>query len=125
MGKGHQILVIEDDAAIGRVLQLELEHEGYSVDIARDGLSGLEKALKEPDLVILDLMLPRMDGLEVCRRIRAKSKVPVIMLTAKDRVPDRVSGLDLGADDYLTKPFATEELLARIRAVMRRKPQEG
>ena len=117
----YKILVIEDDAAIGRVLQLELEHEGYEVDAARDGLSGLEKALKEPDLVILDLMLPRMDGLEVCRRIRAKSQVPIIMLTAKDRVPDRVAGLDMGADDYLTKPFATEELLARVRARLREK----
>lgn len=113
------ILVVEDDAAINRVLQLELEHEGYSVETARDGLSGLEQALKEPDLVILDLMLPRMDGLEVCKRLRAKSLVPVIMLTAKDRVPDRVAGLDLGADDYLTKPFSTEELLARVRARLR------
>ncbi|HTC30415.1 MAG TPA: response regulator transcription factor [Candidatus Acidoferrum sp.] len=121
-----KVLVVEDDAAISRVLQLELEHEGYEVDSARDGLEGLEKALKEPDLVILDLMLPRMDGLEVCRRIRAKSKVPIIMLTAKDRVPDRVSGLDLGADDYLTKPFATEELLARVRARLReRAPQSN
>lgn len=115
----YKLLVIEDDAAIGRVLQLELEHEGYEVDVARDGLSGLEKALKEPDLIVLDLMLPRMDGLEVTRRIRAKSNVPIIMLTAKDRVPDRVEGLDVGADDYLTKPFATEELLARIRARLR------
>ncbi len=104
----YKILVIEDDAAISRVLQLELEHENYEVDVARDGLSGLEKALKEPDLVVLDLMLPRMDGIEVCKRIRAKSKVPIIMLTAKDRVPDRVAGLDVGADDYVTKPFSTE-----------------
>jgi DNA-binding response OmpR family regulator len=117
----YQVLVIEDDAAISRVLQLELEHEGYSVDVARDGLSGLERALKEPDLVILDLMLPRMDGMEVCKRIRAKSRVPIIMLTAKDRVPDRVAGLDMGADDYLTKPFSTEELLARVRARLRDK----
>jgi two-component system, OmpR family, response regulator ArlR len=119
-----RILVIEDDAAISRVLQLELEHEGYDVETARDGLSGLEKALKEPDAVILDLLLPRMDGMEVCKRIRAKSQVPIIMLTAKDRVPDRVAGLDIGADDYLTKPFATEELLARVRARLReRSPQ--
>ena len=115
----YKLLVIEDDAAISRVLQLELEHEGYEVEVARDGLSGLEKALKEPDLIVLDLMLPRMDGLEVTRRIRAKSSVPIIMLTAKDRVPDRVAGLDVGADDYLTKPFATEELLARVRARLR------
>ena len=116
-----KVLVIEDDVAIGRVLQLELEHEGYEVDLARDGLSGLEKALKEPDLIVLDLMLPRMDGLEVCKRVRTKSNVPIIMLTAKDRVPDRVAGLDLGADDYLTKPFATDELLARVRARLREK----
>jgi len=114
-----KILVVEDDAAILRVLQLELEHEGYEVEVARDGLTGLEKALKEPDLVILDLMLPKMDGIEVCTRVRAKSAVPIIMLTAKDRIPDRVAGLDTGADDYLTKPFSIDELLARIRARLR------
>lgn len=113
--------MIEDDAAISRVLQLELEHEGYEVESAQDGLSGLERALKEPDLVVLDLMLPKMDGLEVCRRVRAKSRVPIIMLTAKDRVPDRVAGLDIGADDYMIKPFSTEELLARVRARLRDK----
>jgi two-component system, OmpR family, response regulator ArlR len=124
--KTHRILIVEDDTAINRVLQLELEHEGFDVDVARDGLAGLEKALKEPDLVILDLMLPRMDGLEVCKRIRSKSNVPIIMLTAKDRVPDRVAGLDLGADDYITKPFSTEELLARVRARLReRSPQSN
>jgi two-component system response regulator ArlR len=124
--KTHRILVVEDDTAINRVLQLELEHEGFEVDVARDGLAGLEKALKEPDLVILDLMLPRMDGLEVCKRIRSKSNVPIIMLTAKDRVPDRVAGLDLGADDYITKPFSTEELWARVRARLReRSPQSN
>jgi DNA-binding response OmpR family regulator len=114
-----KVLVVEDDTQISRVLKLELEHEGYSVDVAGDGLSGLEKALKEPDLVVLDLMLPKLDGMEVCARIRAKSNVPIIMLTAKDRIPDRVSGLDRGADDYLTKPFSIEELLARIRARLR------
>lgn len=114
-----KVLVVEDDAQIARVLKLELEHEGYSVETAADGLSGLEKALKEPDLVILDLMLPKLDGLEVCTRVRAKSRVPIIMLTAKDRIPDRVSGLDMGADDYLTKPFSIEELLARVRARLR------
>ncbi len=113
--------MIEDDTAISRVLQLELEHEGYEVESAQDGLSGLERALKEPDLVVLDLMLPKMDGLEVCRRVRAKSRVPIIMLTAKDRVPERVAGLDMGADDYMIKPFSTEELLARIRARLRDK----
>jgi DNA-binding response OmpR family regulator len=121
VARPYRILVIEDDAAISRVLQLELEHEGYTVEVARDGLSGLERALKEPDLIVLDLMLPRMDGMEVCKRVRAKSRVPIIMLTAKDRVPDRVAGLDLGADDYVTKPFSTEELLARVRARLREK----
>ncbi len=121
-----KILVVEDDAQIVRVLRLELEHEGYAVETASDGLAGLEKGLKEPDLVILDVMLPKMDGLEVCTRIRAKSTVPIIMLTAKDRIPDRVSGLDLGADDYLTKPFSIEELLARVRARLReRHPHEN
>lgn len=120
------VLVIEDDPAIGRVLQLELEHEGYRVELAADGLIGLEKALKEPDLVVLDLMLPRLDGYEVCKRIRAKSMVPIIMLTARDAVTDRVAGLDLGADDYLTKPFSTDELLARVRARLReRAPQSN
>lgn len=119
--RAHHILVVEDDAAISRVLQLELEHEGYQVTVARDGLSGLELALKEPDLVLLDLMLPRMDGMEICKRVRAKSRVPIIMLTAKDRVPERVAGLDMGADDYLTKPFSTDELLARVRARLRDK----
>lgn len=120
----HKILIVEDDAKISRVLQLELEHEGYSVETAADGLAGLERALKEPDLVILDVMLPKLDGIEVCRRIRAKSTVPIIMLTAKDAIPERVSGLDSGADDYLTKPFSIEELLARVRARLReRDPQ--
>lgn len=118
-GQARTVLVVEDDPAIGRVLQLELEHEGYRVELAVDGLSGLEKALKEPDLVILDLMLPRMDGFELCKRLRVKSRVPIIMLTARDTVPDRVAGLDLGADAYLTKPFSTEELLARVRARLR------
>ena len=115
----YKILVVEDDAQISRVLELELKHEGYEVETARDGLTGLERALKEPDLVILDLMLPKLDGMEVASRVRAKSKVPIIMLTAKDRIPDRVAGLDVGADDYLTKPFSIEELLARVRARLR------
>ena len=119
LDRRFKVLVVEDDAQIVRVLRLELEHEGYVVDTASDGLAGLEKALKEPDLVILDVMLPKMDGHEVCTRVRAKSTVPIIMLTAKDRIPDRVSGLDLGADDYITKPFSIEELLARVRARLR------
>jgi len=122
----YKILLVEDDPQIIRVLRLELEHEGYEVDTAADGLSGLEKALKEPDLVVLDLMLPKLDGMEVASRLRAKSRVPIIMLTAKDRIPDRVAGLDRGADDYVVKPFSIEELLARIRARLRdRDPQEN
>ncbi|GAC1580105.1 MAG: response regulator transcription factor [Candidatus Elarobacter sp.] len=115
----YKILLVEDDPQILRVLRLELEHEGYDVETAGDGLSGLEKALKEPDLVVLDLMLPKLDGMEVATRVRAKSRVPIIMLTAKDRIPDRVAGLDKGADDYVVKPFSIEELLARIRARLR------
>ncbi|HTD37230.1 MAG TPA: response regulator transcription factor [Candidatus Limnocylindrales bacterium] len=122
----YKILLVEDDPQIIRVLKLELEHEGYEVDTASDGLSGLEKALKEPDLVVLDLMLPKLDGLELASRVRAKSRVPIIMLTAKDRIPDRVAGLDRGADDYVVKPFSIEELLARIRARLRdRDPHEN
>lgn len=122
----YKVLLIEDDPQILRVLSLELQHEGYEVETAADGLSGLEKALKEPDLVVLDLMLPKLDGLEVCARVRAKSRVPIIMLTAKDRIPDRVAGLDHGADDYVVKPFSIEELLARIRARLReRDPHEN
>ncbi len=116
-----KILIIEDDVNIARLIELELGYEGYQVFVAHDGNQGLDLFKKDqPDLVLLDVMLPGLDGVEVCKRLRTISKVPVIMLTAKDGVGDRVSGLDSGADDYLTKPFATEELLARIRAVMRR-----
>jgi len=117
----YKILLVEDDPQITRVLKLELEHEGFEVDTAADGLAGLENALKEPDLVVLALMLPNRAGLEACARVRAKSRVPIIMLTAKDRIPDRVAGLDRGADDYVVKPFSIEELLARIRARLREK----
>jgi two-component system response regulator MprA len=121
-----KILIVEDDVNIARLIELELGYEGYQVSVAHDGNQGIDLFKKDqPDLVLLDVMLPGLDGIEVCKRLRGMSKVPVIMLTAKDGVQDRVSGLDSGADDYLTKPFATEELLARIRAVMRRKPQEG
>ncbi len=122
----YKILLVEDDAQIVRVLKLELEHEGFEVETASDGLTGLEKALKEPDLVVLDLMLPKLDGMEVAARVRAKSRVPIIMLTAKDRIPDRVAGFERGADDYVVKPFSIEELIARIRARLRdRAPQEN
>jgi len=117
-----RILIIEDELKIARFLELELKHEGYDVLIAQEGRQGLEKALKEKvDLVILDIMLPGLNGIEVCRRIRLESQVPIIMLTAKDDVSDKVAGLDTGADDYMTKPFAIEELLARIRVALNRK----
>lgn len=115
-----RILIIEDEKMLSRFVQLELEHEGYETDTASDGLSGLEKALKDDyDLMLLDLMLPGMSGIEICRRVRQHSKKPIIMLTAKDDVSDKVMGLDMGADDYVTKPFAIEELLARIRVALK------
>src|SRR5579872_1754634 len=114
-----RILVVEDDANIARVLQLELEHEGFAVELCADGAAAIERALKQPDLILLDILLPRIDGLEVCRRVRKHSTVPIIMLTAKDAVPDRITGLDTGANDYLTKPFSIDELLARIRVQLR------
>lgn len=114
-------MVVEDESKIARFLELELKHEGYEVELAFDGRDGLEKASKQDiDLVILDLMLPLLSGIEVLRRIRKSSDLPVIMLTAKDDVSDKVVGLDSGADDYVTKPFAIEELLARIRVALKR-----
>ncbi len=117
-----KILIVEDETKIARFLELELKHEGYEVDTANDGRNGLQKALTgDVDLVLLDIMLPGLSGIEVCRRVRMESKVPIIMLTAKDDVTDKVAGLDMGADDYMTKPFAIEELLARIRVAISRK----
>ena len=116
-----KILIVEDEAKIARFLELELKHEGYEVEFAADGRTGLEKALApDVDLVLLDIMLPGLSGMEVCRRVRMESQVPIIMLTAKDDVTDKVAGLDMGADDYMTKPFAIEELLARIRVTLTR-----
>jgi len=116
-----KILIVEDEAKIARFLELELKHEGYDVAHAADGRTGLEMALqKDVDLVLLDIMLPGLSGIEVCRRVRMESQVPIIMLTAKDDVTDKVAGLDMGADDYMTKPFAIEELLARIRVTLTR-----
>ncbi len=116
-----RILIVEDERKIARFLELELQHEGYEVATAGDGRTGLEKALTwKPDLMILDLMLPELSGIEVCRRLRHESDVPIIMLTAKDDVSDKVMGLDMGADDYMTKPFAIEELLARIRVGLKK-----
>lgn len=114
------ILLIEDDAEIAAFLEMELRHEGYAVEIARDGLAGLDAALNGThDLILLDVMLPELNGLEVLRRLRAQRDTPVILLTARDAVVDKVSGLDAGANDYVTKPFHIEELLARIRALTR------
>jgi two-component system response regulator MprA len=121
----ERILIIEDDQAILKVLQRGLAYEGYTVDTALDGRTGLILARDhQPDLVILDWMLPGMDGLEVCHRLRTGSSVPILMLTAKDTIQDRVQGLDAGADDYLVKPFNLDELLARIRALLRRTQPE-
>ena len=117
-----RILIIEDEAKIARFIELELSHEGYACEKAEDGRKGLELAESGRfDLVLLDIMLPGLNGLEVLRRLRKTSDVPVIVLTARDAVMDKVSGLDMGADDYVTKPFAIEELLARIRLALRRK----
>ena len=117
-----KILIVEDETKISRFLELELEHEGYQVELAYDGRTGYEKAMSKGfDLIILDLMLPQLNGIEVCRRIRKESAVPIIVLTAKDDISDKVVGLDVGADDYMTKPFAIEELLARIRVALRKK----
>lgn len=116
------ILIIEDEVKIARFLELELHHEGYEVSVSHDGREGLNLALAQSyDLLILDVMLPSLNGMEVLRRIRQVSDLPVIMLTAKDDVMDKVMGLDLGAQDYLTKPFAIEELLARIRVLFKLK----
>ena len=120
----EKILIVEDEEAIARFVELELRHEGYEVGKAADGRTGLELVLGgQYDLVLLDIMLPELSGMEVIRRIRRESQIPVIMLTARDTVMDKVSGLDMGADDYITKPFAIEELLARIRTALRKRPR--
>jgi DNA-binding response OmpR family regulator len=123
---GERILIIEDEDKIARVLSLELEHEGYQTDTIGDGRSSLEKIEGESwDLILLDIMLPKLSGIEVLRRMRRSDNwTPVILLTAKDAVPDKVTGLDLGANDYVTKPFDIEELLARIRACLRTSPKQ-
>ena len=118
-----KILLVEDEEKLARMVELELQYEGYEVEKAFDGRTGLDKALSgEHELILLDIMLPALSGMEVLRRLRRESQVPVIMLTARDTVVDKVSGLDSGADDYITKPFAIEELLARIRAALRKRP---
>ncbi|HEY9086559.1 MAG TPA: response regulator transcription factor [Anaerolineaceae bacterium] len=121
----EHILIVEDDEGIVRLLRRGLTYEGYQVEAALDGETGLAMAReRHPDLVILDLMLPGIDGLEVCQRLRGGSNVPILMLTAKDTLQDRVQGLDAGADDYLVKPFELEEVLARVRALLRRTQTE-
>ena len=117
----HLILVVEDDAKTAAALVLYLEHDGYRVLRAADGRQALELALRErPDLVLLDLLLPQIGGMEVCRQLRREMSAPIIMLTAKSSESDKLEGLDLGADDYITKPFSPRELVARVRAVLRR-----
>lgn len=120
-----RILIVEDEVQLARLMELELDHEGYAVKVSHNGREALELLKEEEfDLVLLDIMLPEMDGIEVCGRLRKFSDIPVIMVTAKDAVPEKVEALDTGADDYITKPFAIEELLARIRALLRRKERE-
>ena len=115
------ILIVEDEKNMSNLLKLELTHSGYQCDQAFDGEDGLKKALENDyELILLDLMLPRINGIELCRQLREKKQTPVIMLTARDEVMDKVNGLQVGADDYLAKPFAMEELLARINALLRR-----
>lgn len=116
-----RILIIEDEDNLSNFVSLELQHEGYEIKVCENGREGLDTALNEDwDAILLDLMLPELNGLEVCRRLRQSKSTPIIMMTARDSVIDRVSGLDHGADDYVVKPFAIEELLARLRAVLRR-----
>lgn len=121
------ILLVEDDQKLARFIELELGYEGYQVSVALDGFTGLSTAREsQPDLILLDWMLPGLSGLEVCHRLRATGdKVPIVLLTAKDEVSDRVAGLDAGADDYVVKPFSIEELLARVRAHLRRNQEEN
>lgn len=121
MTEGRRILVVEDEWRIARFLQMELEHEGFQTAIETNGRMALDRIMQEGfDLILLDVMLPELDGVEVCRRVRELSEVPIIMVTARDDVGAKVTGLDSGANDYLTKPFAVPELLARIRAVLRK-----
>lgn len=121
-GAKSNVLVVDDDRKITSLLQRALLYEGYEVVTANDGKSGLAVAAERPpDVVVLDLMLPGVDGMEVCRRLRAVGDVPILMLTARDTVAERVAGLEIGADDYLVKPFALEELLARVKVLLRRR----
>jgi two-component system response regulator RegX3 len=124
--RAHRILIVEDEPGLAESVRYALETEGFEVTVADTGVSGLDLARRSaPDLVLLDLMLPEMSGLDVCRLIRSSSDVPIIMLTAKDSEADKVTGLELGADDYMTKPFSMRELLARVRAHLRRASKSG
>jgi len=126
MEKSARVLVVEDDGEIADVVRRALDKVGYEVRLAVDGEAALEQSqLFEPDAVVLDLGLPKLDGVEVCRRLRAGGDVPILMLTARDALDARVEGLDSGADDYLVKPFDLQELLARVRALLRRRPPRG
>jgi two-component system, OmpR family, response regulator MprA len=126
MERSPRVLVVEDDRDIADVLRRSLDLDGYEVKLARDGRAALEQAETfEPDAVVLDLGLPKLDGVEVCRRLRSDGDVPILVLTARDGLDDRVEGLDSGADDYLVKPFERRELLARLRALLRRRPPRG
>ncbi|WP_295634876.1 response regulator transcription factor [uncultured Mitsuokella sp.] len=121
MDKPVRIFIVEDEHRIARFLQIELEHEGFETEIEENGTRAYERIMQGNfDLVLLDIMLPGMDGLTICKRVREVSSLPIIMLTAKDDVEDKVAGLDIGADDYMTKPFAIEELMARIRNALRK-----
>ena len=120
-----KILIVEDEKQMADFISLELKHEGYEVEICYDGEQGYNKAIENSyDIILLDIMLPKINGIEVCRKIRKKKDTPIIMLTAKSDVMDKVNGLDTGADDYLTKPFEIEELLARMRVILRRKKND-
>jgi DNA-binding response OmpR family regulator len=124
--KKQTVLIVEDDADILALVKLYLERDGYAVITAVDGPSALEQArTRFPDIIVLDLLLPGIDGREVCRTLRAESNIPILMLTALAAEHDKVAGLDLGADDYVTKPFSPKELVARIRAIIRRLPEKG
>jgi len=121
----QKIFIVEDEKQIARFLQIDLEKEGFQTAIEKNGRRAYERIIQEKyDLVLLDVMLPEMDGMEICKRVREISDVPIIMLTARDEVKDKVEGLGLGADDYVTKPFAFEELLARIRGILKRRKEE-
>lgn len=118
---GKRILIIEDEKSISDIIEFNLNKEGFEIDAAYNGKTGLEKALSnKPDLILLDVMLPELDGFQVCKKVRETSSVPIIMLTAKEEEVDKILGLELGADDYITKPFSMRELIARIKANIRR-----